>query len=215
MKTDQEIQKDVLSELEFDPRVTSEKISVTVANGIVSLRGIVPTYAEKFTAEKAAFRVAGVKAVVEEVQVGLPTKQMRSDEAIAKAAVRALSWNVYVPSSVKVRVEEGELYLSGNVKWAFQSFAAERALRHLKGLRSIVNQLKVEGTPEPSAIKKEIEKALVRSAVEDAKNIEVKVDKTKVILEGLVHSRNEMALAKWAALSASGVAAVDNRLIVN
>ncbi|MCX6128285.1 MAG: BON domain-containing protein [Proteobacteria bacterium] len=120
MKIDRQLQKDVMDELEFDPSVVAEHIAVSVSDGIVTLKGHVPSYAEKYAAEKAAFRVAGVKAVVEEIEVQLPGMKLRRDEEIAKAAADALLWNVLVPSSVQVTVENSLVILRCDVYWSYQ-----------------------------------------------------------------------------------------------
>ena len=65
MTTDHQLQKAVIEELTWEPRVKSGQIGVTAKNGVVTLSGQVDTYIEKSSAEKAARRVNGVKAVAE------------------------------------------------------------------------------------------------------------------------------------------------------
>ena len=140
MKTDSQIQTDVIEELRWSPNVTHTNIGVSVKDGLVTLSGSVPTYAEKAEAETAALRVSGVKAIVEKVEVHLPSDLERTDEDIARAALNALKWHVQVPdSSVKVDVENGHVSLTGEVEWAFQKEAALGAVKSLAGVTWVVN----------------------------------------------------------------------------
>src|ERR1700704_3174059 len=121
MKTDIELQRDVLEELKWEPSVTAAHIGVSVKDGIVTLTGHVPSYAEKYAAEKAAKRVHGVKAVANELDVKLPGSSQRTDEDIAAAAVRALKANVSVPADkIKVIVNKGWVTLEGEAEWNYQ-----------------------------------------------------------------------------------------------
>lgn len=212
MKTDRDIRHDVMEEFDFDPSVTAEKIGVAVQDGIVTLGGTVPTYVEKIAAEKAALRVAGVRAVVEDLKVDLITDDRLFDIDIARAAADALSWNVCVPADVQVSVEDGRVILRGDVTWAFQREAATNALKHLKGVREIVNHLHVRKRPQPADVKNRIEKALVRTAIADANHIAIDVSGGKVTLRGKVHSYSEVKDARTAAWSVPGVTDVDTQL---
>ena len=167
MKTDRQIQKDVMDELAFDPSVTSENIGVSVKGGVVTLSGFVPSYGEKYAAEKAAFRVAGVKAVAEEINVKLPGSSFKTDVDIAKAAANALEWRSNIPSTVRVSVEDGQVILRGEVDWAYQREAAAAAVRYLNGVVGVTNHISVRPGVRPDDIKERIEKALVRSAEEE------------------------------------------------
>jgi osmotically-inducible protein OsmY len=180
MKTDFMIRQDVMDELAFDPSVGAENIGVIVQEGIVTLTGFVPSYAEKYAAEKAAFRVAGVRAVVEKIEVRLADNRQRIDADIARAAAHVLEWNVLVPSGVRVTVENGHVRLLGSVKWEFQRSAASSAIRNLPGVRSVLNSIEVRQWPKAQDIKGRIEKALAHATTETANNIQVKFEKGKV-----------------------------------
>jgi osmotically-inducible protein OsmY len=212
MKTDREIQNDVMDELAFDPSVIAEDIGVSVKNQVVSLSGTVPTYAEKHAAEKATFRVAGVKAVADEIKVKLLNDSKRSDQDIAKAAADALEWNVAIPAKLEVSVEDGKVFLNGKVNWEYQREAATSTVRHLKGVTGIVNNITVQSGPQPKDIKERIEKALVRAATDDARHINIDINDGKVILTGKVHSRSEIVDAKWAAWAVPGVTYVESKI---
>src|ERR1700730_17530788 len=132
MKSDVELQRDVLHELAWEPGVDAAHIGVSVKDGVVTLTGHVPSYAEKYAAERAAKRVEGVRAVANELDVKLPEGSRRTDEDIAAAAVSALKWSILVPSDkIKVTVSKGWITLEGEVNWQFQKAAAERAVRDL------------------------------------------------------------------------------------
>jgi osmotically-inducible protein OsmY len=214
MKTDRQIQKDVMDELAFDPSVTSENIGVSVKDWVVTLNGYVPSYGEKYAAEKAAFRVAGVKAVAEEINVKLPGSSIKTDADIAKAAADALEWRSNIPSTVQISVEDGQVILRGKVEWAYQREAATDAVRYLNGVVGVTNHISVRPRVRPDDIKERIEKALVRSAEEDAKKIRVEASDGKVVLSGTVHSRSEFDDAMRAAWAVPGVTSVDNRLSI-
>ena len=89
MKTDSQLQRDVMTELEWEPRIDAAHIGVAAKNGVITLSGSVPSYWEKYEAVEAAKRVNGVKAVVDEIEVKLPGSSERTDTDIAEAAVRA------------------------------------------------------------------------------------------------------------------------------
>jgi osmotically-inducible protein OsmY len=128
---DLELKQNVESELSWGPSVDAAQIGVAVKEGIVTLSGQVQSYSEKVVAIRAMARVAGVKAVVNDLELRLPSSSERSDEGIARAAVDALRWNVVPADRVKVKMSKGWVMLEGNVDWQFQKTAAEKAVRKL------------------------------------------------------------------------------------
>jgi osmotically-inducible protein OsmY len=96
MKTDAELQQDVMNELKWEPTIKAAEIGVGVKDGVVTLSGYVDSYVKKWTAERAAARVSGVRAVAEGIQVRLPGSLKRSDEDLAGAVAHVLEWNVLV-----------------------------------------------------------------------------------------------------------------------
>jgi osmotically-inducible protein OsmY len=212
MKTDAQVQMDVMQELKWDPSVTHEHIGVAVSDGIVTLTGTVPSYIEKSAAERAAQRVAGVKAVVEKIEVRLPGSLRRDDQDIAKTIIDQFKWNSEVPDAlVKATVEKGWVELTGDVEWDFQRRATENAVRGLLGVKGIANRITIRPkVVQPSVIKDNIEGALKRSAEREATRIGVEVQGTRVILSGKVRSFAELRDVRGAAWSAPGVTAVDD-----
>ena len=215
MKTDTQLQKDVMAEIRWEPCVTATEIGVSVANGVVSLNGTVATYAEKCAAEKAAQRVQGVKAIAEEIQIKPYGIHVKSDAEIAEAAVTSLKAHVWVPTDIQATVEHGWVKLKGVVNWEFQQRAAADAVRFLAGVKGVSNDITLKPTAQPSAVKDLIEKALVRNAEIDAGHVKVTADGGAVTLSGNVRSWGEKHQAGMAAWNAPGVNAVRNDIKVS
>lgn len=145
MKTDLQLQQEVLEELEFEPSIRELEIGVAAKDGVVTLTGFVDSYAEKKSAERAAGRINGVKAMADEIQVRLPGLYQRTDTDIAHAAVNALRWDIQVPDDhIKTTVENGWIYLDGEVEWQYQKWAAEDAVTNLMGVNGVTNVITVK-----------------------------------------------------------------------
>jgi osmotically-inducible protein OsmY len=213
--TEEEIQKNVLEQFKYDPRISPSEIGVTVKDGVVTLLGTVENYTKKWSAEEIALRVAGVKAVVNKLEVKLPSSAVRTDEEIAKAAKQALESSWEIPASVKVSVEKGWLTLHGEVEWHYQKEAAERKVRYIVGVRGVINQIEIKPKVKPDDVKRRIESALIRTAETDAKNIQVEVKDGRVVLRGRVHSWYEKEEAKREAWLAPGVREVVDELVIS
>lgn len=215
MKTNIQLQRDVLDELQYEPSVDPAEIGVTAKDGIVTLTGHVKSYAEKWSAARAAERVSGVKAIVDEMQVRLPDIHLRTDEDIARAVLNALEWDVMVPDErIKVKVENGYITLDGTVDYKYQETAAVGAIRNLAGVKGVNDLVNVKPQVTPSGVKAKIESALRRAAELDAQRIKVDVHDSKVTLHGTVHSWAERSEVERAAWSAPGVTKVEDDLTV-
>lgn len=215
MKTDTQLKNDVMDELQWAPTVSSSDIKVSAHDGVVTLSGTVPHYAEKGAAERAAQRVAGVKAIAEEMEVNLDGIFKRSDTDVAQAVVSSLSWHVLVPSNVQATVENGWVTLSGHAEWQFERKAAGGAVAHLFGVKGVTNNIALQPSVKPSAVKDTIEKVLKRDAEIDAARISVSSDGGKVTLTGTVHSWDQRLEAGSAAWNTAGVTAVANDLVIS
>jgi osmotically-inducible protein OsmY len=212
---DLELKKSVESELNFEPSINAAEIGVAVKNGVVTLSGRVPSYWEKVSAERAAARVSGVKAVANELEVRLPGSSERTDEDIAQAAVDMLRWSVLVPQDrIKVKVSKGWITLEGTVDWQYQKSAAEKAVRKLYGVLGVSNLIEVKPQVSKAEVKTSIEAALKRLAEVDANRIRVDTEDGKVVLSGSVRSWFEREEAERAAWAAPGVRSVEDRIAI-
>lgn len=215
MKTNSELQHDVMEELKWEPILNASEIGVITKDGVVTLTGHVDSYSKKFAAEQATKRVAGVKAVVENIEVKLPGSSKRTDSDIAQAALNAIKWHSSVPDErVKLKVENGWVYLEGDVDWAFQKEAARASVENLLGVRGVSNQISIKPRIKPIEVKEKIRKSFERSATIDADNIRIETDGSKVTLRGSVRSWTAREDAESAAWAAPGVSNVENKIDV-
>ncbi len=215
MKTDEQLKKDVMDELDWDPSINAAQVGVAVSNGVVTLAGHLDTYAEKHAIERAVQRVRGVTGIAVEVDVKLDPTHRRSDSDIAAAIESAFKWHALVPADrIQVMVEKGWVSLRGEVEWDYQRREAEKAVRSLTGVVGVSNGIAMKPGVAQSSISTRIHDALVRHAKSEAQGIVIDVAGTAVTLRGKVDSWSEFSAASAAAWSAPGVTSVMNELKV-
>ena len=213
-KEDSELRRRVVDELEYDPSIDATTIAVAVQEGVVTLSGTVPNYAQKQSAERAVKRVAGVKAVAEDLTVKL-AGAARNDTDIAHNALTNLRFNVSVPADrIRITVEDGWITMEGEVDWQYQRAAAENSVKYMQGVKGITDNIRIKSRIDTADIKAKIQSAFARRAQLDANQIVVESVDGKVTLRGHVQSWSERRQAEDAAWAAPGVTKVEDNLIV-
>jgi osmotically-inducible protein OsmY len=210
--TDIRVRDAVQHQLEWDPEVDASGVGVAASDGSVTLTGFIDSYAGKLAAERAAKRVRGVRAVANDIDVRL--KLPRTDADIAADAAHALTINAAVPEGIQATVRSGQVTLTGAVTWLYQRQAAEQTVRHIHGVRAILDYVTVLPRAVERDVRHRIVAALHRQANLDASQITVAVDGDTVVLDGTVATWLERECAEHAAADAPGITTVKNRILV-
>jgi len=215
MKKDFEIQKDVMEELKTIPLLNANEIGVAVKNGVVTLSGIVDSYPKKISVERAVRKIRGVRGIAEELEVHLSTENAKTDSEIAQAVIYALEWHSATQfDRIKIFVEEGFVTIEGTADWDYQRKHATKVAENVKGVRGVINNIKLMTKPLTSDIKDKISNAFIRNASIDANKIDIKTEGNKVVLTGKVKSWSEYEEAERSAWLAPGVTVIENDLEV-
>jgi osmotically-inducible protein OsmY len=216
MKSDEEIERDVREELQWDPDLDDTDIAVSAKNGVVTLAGFVRSYSDRLEAEAATKRVAGVLAVANDIEVRLPAIDQRPDPDIAQDAVAALKAGLPISyDKIKVIVNDGWITLEGAVEWQYQKTTADNAVRKVRGVKGVTNVITVKPKVEPTELQYKIQDAFKRNAEVDANRITVETNGSEVILKGTVRSWIEREEAERVAWSAPGVTKVVDQIVVS
>lgn len=215
MKSDNQLQRDVMDELAWVPNVEEANIGVAAKGGVVTLSGFVGNYAQKLAAERAAAGVLGVLAIAEEIKVRFPGLAKTSDAEVASRIVNVFSWNVGIPhDKISVKVEHNWVTLGGTVEWNYQKDAAHEAAGQIKGVLGFTDEIVVRNTPSSADVSERILAAFKRSSDADAGSVTVVAKSGTVTLSGEVHGGRERAIAQRAAWGAPGVSRVEDNIVV-
>lgn len=215
MKTDSQLQRDVMEELAWEPSIDHAHIGVAAKGGVVTLSGFVSNYAQKMATEHAAERVAGVQGIAEELKVRYSSDPKIADEEIARRILDLFAWDVTIPNDkVKVTVERGWVALSGKLEWNYQKEAARKAAGRIAGVIGISNKIEVNNILSVDDVRERIMAAFKRSSAADASALRVTANGHTIKLGGNVHGRHERQLAERAAWAAPGVNFVQDDIVV-
>ena len=216
MKSNAELQKDVQDAIKWQPLLNAAEIGVTVKEGVVTLTGVVDSYTKKAEAEDAAKSVAGVKAVVEKIELKFSSDfAQKGDSDIAREIINAFKWSWRIPDDkIKVTVENGWVLLEGEIHWNYEREAARDVVKNLIGVQGVTNNIKIKSETDNEVEKADIESALKRNWSVNDNNIDVKVSEHRATLTGTVNSWYQKDEAGRIAWNAPGVWQVENELIV-
>lgn len=215
MKSDEQLQADVQKAIKWEPSIHAAEIGVTAKKGIITLSGVVSSYAKKINAENAAKNVKGVKAVAEDIIIDYGTAFKKNDIEIGEDVINAWKYNWEVPDNkINVEVEDGWVKLEGEVDWKFQEEASNDAIKNLFGIKGVTNLIRVKSNYTNLIEKKNVENALDRNWSINSKDVKVEVENDNVKLTGLVHSLYQKDEAERLAWNAPGVRSVENELAV-
>ena len=215
MKTDSQLQRDVLDELAWDPSIDHAHIGVAAKGGVVTLSGFVSNYAQKMTAEHAAERVHGVQGIAEELQIRFLFDPRTSDEEIAHRVLNTFAWDVTIPKDkLTVTVEKGYVTINGSLDWMYQKDAARKAAGKIAGVTGVNNLITISNAAVAGDVRERIMAAFKRSATSDASALSVTANGGTIKLSGNVHGRHERQVAERTAWAAPGVLRVEDNLVV-
>lgn len=215
MKTDSQLQRDVMDELVWEPSIDHAHIGVAAKGGVVTLSGFVSNYAQKMAAEHAAERVAGVQGIAEELKVRYPNAPKTSDDEIARRILDVFAWDITIPTDkVTVTVERGWVALSGKLDWNYQKEAARKAAGRIAGVIGISNKIEVDNILSVDNVRERIMAAFKRSSASDASALSVTADGHTIKLSGNVHGWHERQIAERTAWAAPGVNFVQDDMVV-
>ena len=219
MKTNEELRKDVMDEIKWDPelRNVATEIGVAAKDGVIALSGVVDSYWKKLAAEKAAQRVLGVKVVACDIEVRLASIGKRTDIEVAEAVRNALRWNSAVNEDhIEVKVDNGWVYLDGEVQFEYEKRYAEESIEDLVAVRGVTNNIRIKARQiDTKEIQRKISAADHRSATVDSSSIKIEISGSKVTLRGKVRSWAEKKQAESIAWAAPGVLSVENKIDID
>lgn len=211
---DKELRQLVVDELEYEPSIDAADIGVAAENSVVTLSGHVADYTQKLAAERAAWRVKGVKGIAQKIEVRLSGDKKWNDDEIAQRALNILAWNTLIPKDrIRIKVSDGWITLSGSLSWNYQRQAAEGEVRKLSGVKGVINNITLTSVAQTGDLKRRIQNALKRHAEIEADAIRVNIGNDGAVrLEGQVDNWSELQAIEHAVWSAPGVQRIEDHL---
>ena len=216
MKSNEDLQKNIIDAINWEPLLQAAEIGVMVDNGTVTLTGSVNSFAKKAEAEQAAKNVSGVRSVVEKIEVVFNAHDQKTDNEIATEILNVFKWHWDIPNNnINVAVVEGVVTLTGELEWNYQKDAAQKAVSNLIGVKGIMNDIRIVTLLKDRIEKRDIENAIQRNGHIDNAAIEIEVTNDLVTLRGSVNSWYQKSEAGRIAWNAPGVKQVQNDLFVD
>lgn len=210
---DLQIQQAVIAALSAEPTVNATHIGVEVRQAVVTLSGLVDSYAEKWHAERTVQALAGVKALVNDINIERVGPHFTADDDVTKAVKNVLEWNVFIPQNcITVKVESGWVTLTGEVYADYQRRLAHSSIRYLSGIIGVIDHLIIKPSVQGKLLKAEIEAMLQQRASREARGIDVSITEHAVTLKGKVYSLAERNLINRVVWDFPGVWAVSNQI---
>jgi osmotically-inducible protein OsmY len=215
--TDTDLKERIMRELKWDSRVSWASINVEVNDAVATLRGFVPSYAQKIAAQEAAHRIVGVLDIANDIEVKPVNHYMRTDTEIASGVRSALEWDALVPDEmIQSTVSDGWVTLEGQVNYWRERTDAERAIRRLAGVVGVINKITIrKQAVNESELREEIESALETRAAREADRLRIKIEDGAVDLWGRVHSWQERRAVLGSISHAPGVTQVRDHLRID
>ena len=216
MKTDLELQNDILASLKWEPVLKSSEIGVSVLDGVVTLTGTVDNYIKKIEAEIATKKVAGVLGVVDKIVIKHDDSVINSDEQIEKDIMHSLDSNWDIPDHIiTVESENGWVTLEGEVKWNYQKESVKSGVSRINGVKGITNNIVIVAPEKEVLEKKSIVEALARNWAINDKDIHVIVNDDTVTLKGTVATYFEKEETERVVWKTPGITKVINELHIH
>lgn len=215
MKTDEILEKDISNSLKLESPITNSNIIVISDDGIVTLIGVVDNFTKRTLAENNTRKIAGVKSVINKIYVVIESWDEKKDVEIAAEILTSFRWNWNtLNDTIKVRVLNGWVTLSGELEWNYQKEAAKEAVVNLIGVKGISNYIDIKSQIDTKIKSTSLRLALKNHYALDSRNIEIEVLDSKIILKGIVDFWYQKEIAGRIAWKTSGVINVINELLI-
>ncbi|QZK90450.1 BON domain-containing protein [Flavobacterium sp. CHNK8] len=215
MITDDILRQNVIQALKWDLFSVDCIIIVISNNGVITLKGNVDTYKKKTQAERISSAISGVQSVINKIDVTINRLEQKKDIAITNEILTVFRWNWNtLNDTIKVKVLEGWVTLSGELEWNYQKEAARQAIVSLIGVKGVSNKIKIKSQSGTKIDKTTLRLALENHLALDSKDIEIEVLDSKIILKGTVESWYQKEIAGFIAWKTRGVISVENELLI-